>query len=73
MLDSKGKELTGFIYDNAGGFENGFAKVKIGDKLGLVNSSGKLVLSADYNNLGSVYKNSIVGIRASGVKMFPLR
>lgn len=73
LLDNKGKELTGFIYDNAGGFVNGFAKVKIGEMLGLVNSSGKLVLEVAYDNLGGFYKNSIVGIRSSGVKMFPLR
>jgi len=61
------------VYESVGNFENGFARVKLGDKLGLMNSSGKLVLQAGYNNLGSVFKNNLVGIRPAGVNVYSLR
>lgn len=73
LLDNKGTALTGFIYKDVADFDNGFAKVKVGDKIGLINKAGKLVLAADYSGLGSVYKNTMVGIKPAGVVMYSLK
>ncbi|HMI79962.1 MAG TPA: WG repeat-containing protein, partial [Ferruginibacter sp.] len=66
LLDNKGKALTDFIYQAAYDFDDGFARIISNDKVGLVNKAGKLVLPAEYKSLGSVYKNSILGIKPDG-------
>jgi len=73
LLDSKGNTITGFIYKDVGDFENGYAKVKVGDKIALINKMGKVVVPADYGSMGSVYKNSIIGIKSAGVVMYGLK
>jgi hypothetical protein len=67
LLDNKGKALTGFIYQGAYDFDEGFARVILNDKVGLVNHSGKLIIPAEYKSLGSVYKNCIPGIKPDGI------
>lgn len=63
LVDDKGKELTGFVYDAAYNFKNDFAQVKLKDKMGLVNKSGKLVLPAIYKSIGTVYKNTVICLK----------
>jgi hypothetical protein len=65
LLDNKGKALTEFIYQGAYDFTNGYAKVMLNDKVGVVNKAGKLIVPIEYKSLGSIYKNTIPGIRAA--------
>jgi hypothetical protein len=73
LLDNKGKPLTEFIYQAAYDFDDGFARVISNDKAGLVNKAGKLVLPAEYRSLGSVYKNTILGIKADGTSVVSIK
>jgi len=73
LLDNNGNAVTEFIYKEVGDFENGYAKVKAGDKIALINKSGKVVVPADYGSMGAVYKNSIIGIKPAGVVMYGLK
>jgi hypothetical protein len=73
LLDNKGKALTDFIYQAAYDFDDGFARVISNDKVGLVNKAGKLILPAEYKSLGSVYKNTILGIKPDGPIMISLK
>lgn len=73
LLDNKGNALTGFIYKDVADFDKGYAKVKMSDKIGLINKAGKVILAADYSGLGSVYKNTMVGIKPAGVVMYSLK
>ena len=73
LLDNKGKELTGFIYQAAYDFAGGFARVMINDKMGIVDNSGKLVLPIMFKSIGSVYKNTVIGIAPAGNTVFSLK
>ena len=65
LVDNKGKALTGFIYQGAYDFDNGFARVVLNDKTGVINKLGQLIVPAEYRSLGSVYKNTIIGIKVA--------
>ncbi|MBL7700995.1 MAG: WG repeat-containing protein [Ferruginibacter sp.] len=73
LLDNKGTALTEFIYEGAYDFKDGYAKVVLKDKAGLVNKAGKLIVPTEYKSLGSVYKNTIVGIRPPETIYFNLK
>ena len=63
LLDNKGNVLTEFIYQGAYDFTNGYARVMLNDKVGVVNKTGKLIVPIEYKSLGSIYKNTILGIK----------
>lgn len=63
LLDNKGNALTEFIYQGAYDFKDGYARVMLNDKVGVVNKAGKLIVPAEYKSLGTVYKNTILGVR----------
>ena len=63
LLDNKGNALTEFIYDGAYIFKDGYARVMLNDKAGVVDKAGKLIVPAEYKSLGSIYKNTILGIK----------
>ena len=73
LIDNKGKVLTEFIYQGAYDFQNGFARVVKDDKIGLVNKAGKLIIPAEYKSLGSVYKNTILGIKPGGTVFYSIK
>ena len=73
LLDNKGNALTEFIYQGAYDFTNGYARVMLNDKVGVVNKTGKLILPAEYKSLGSVYKNTILGIKSAETVFFSLK
>ena len=51
FLDLKGHERFGF-YDEVGGFVDGYSMVRRGDKYGIINERGKLILPIEYDNSG---------------------
>ena len=73
LLDNKGKALTEFIYQAAYEFDEGFARFVLNDKIGVVNKAGKLIVAAEYKSLGSVYKNTILGIKPAETVVYPLK
>lgn len=73
LLDNKGKALTEFIYQGAYDFDNGFARVVLNDKIGVVNKAGKLIVPAAYRSLGAVYKNTIIGIKPAEIMVYPIK
>ncbi|MBK8521424.1 MAG: WG repeat-containing protein [Chitinophagaceae bacterium] len=73
LLDNTGKALTDFMYDGALSFKNGYAVVMLDDKYGLINKAGKLVVPAEYKSLGSIYKNTMLGIRAAETVFYNLK
>lgn len=73
LLDKTGKAITEFIYDGAMSFKNGYAVVMLNDKYGIISKAGNLIVPAEYNSLGSIYKNTIPGIRAAETVFLSLR
>jgi hypothetical protein len=73
LLDNKGNTLTEFIYQGAYDFKDGYARVMLNDKVGVVNKAGKLIVPTEYKSLGSVYKNTILGIRPAETIYFSLK
>jgi hypothetical protein len=73
LLDNKGEPLTSFIYQGAYDFKDGYARVVLNDKIGLVNKAGKLVLPAEYQSLGSIYKGTILGIKPAEALFYNLK
>jgi hypothetical protein len=73
LLDNKGKALTEFIYQAAYDFKNGYARVMLNDKVGVVNKAGKLIVPAEYKSLGTIYKNIIPGIKPAETVFFSLK
>jgi hypothetical protein len=73
LLDNTGKALTEFIFDGATQFKNGYASVMMNAKYGVINKAGKLVIPAEYNSLGTVYKNTILGIRPAETVFYNLK
>ena len=67
------KALTEFIYQGAYDFSNGYARVMLNDKVGVVDKTGKLILPAEYKSLGSIYKNTILGIKPAETVFFNLK
>lgn len=73
LLDNKGKALTAFIYQGAYDFNNGFARIVLNDKIGIINKSGNLILPAEYKSLSSVYNNSVIGIKPAETIVYSLK
>jgi hypothetical protein len=73
LLDNKGKPLTEFIYQGAYDFTGGYARVMLNDKVGVVDKTGKLIVPIEYKSLGSVYKNTILGIKPAETVYFSLK
>ncbi len=51
-IDSTGKEITNFIYDEAFPFAGGYALVIIGKKEGLLDKSGKEIIPVSFDEIG---------------------
>lgn len=73
LLDNTGKAITEFIFDGANFFKNGYAVVMQNDKYGVINKAGKFVVPAEYKSLGSIYKNTIIGIRPAETVFYNLK
>lgn len=73
LIDNTGKELTPFIYETANEFKDGYAIAGFGGKVGLMDKNGKFVIPMEYSGLGSVYKNTIVGMHAGGEVKYSIR
>lgn len=73
LLDNKGSALTEFIYDGAYIFKDGYARVMLNDKAGVVDKAGKLIVPTEYISLGSIYKNTILGIKPSETVFLSLK
>jgi WG containing repeat len=73
LLDNTGKALTEFIYDGANYFKNGYSVVFLNDKYGLINKAGKFIVPAEYKSLGSIYKNTILGVKPAETVFLSLK
>ena len=73
LLDNKGKALTEFKYADGSDMKNGYAIIKQNGKAGLINKSGKVAVPAEYTQIGSVYQNTVVAIRAEGTLGYSLK
>ncbi len=73
LLDNKGNSLTEFIYQGAYDFKDGFARVVLNDKIGLVNKAGKMILPAEYKSLGTIYKGTILAIKPAETVFYNLK
>lgn len=73
LLDNKGNALTDFIYEGAYDFKDGYARVMLNDKIGVVNKAGKLIVPAEYKSLGTVYKNTILGVKPAETVFYNLK
>ena len=73
LLDNKGKALSEFIYQAAYDFEDGYAMVMLNDEVGVVNKAGKLIVPIEYKTLGSIYKNTILGIKPAETVVYPIK
>ena len=45
----------------------------LNDKVGVVNKAGKLIVPAEYKSLGSIYKNTILGIKPAKTVFLSLK
>jgi WG containing repeat len=60
----------GAIYDDADAFSEGMAAVKIGEKWGYINSAGKMIIPAQFNDARMFYRGyAEVSLGKSGVKV----
>ena len=46
-------------YDDAESFEDGLARVKIGDKWGYIDKTGEFVIPPKFNHVGSFHKTEL--------------
>lgn len=60
LADRAGRALNKAEYDAVWEFHGGFARVRSGDRYGLVDSTGALVLPVKYPFLGDAYKGLVV-------------
>jgi hypothetical protein len=51
-MDTTGKMVTGFVYDDADDMHDGIAKVRQGLHFGLINIQGQWILQPTYNSIG---------------------
>lgn len=73
LLNTAGKELTAFEYDGFFSFENGYCKTYKDNKIGLIDKTGKIVLSTEYTNIGQVYNNTVITIRNNGSTNYAIK
>jgi hypothetical protein len=73
VVDNSGKEITGFIYESANEFKDGYAAAGIGKKIGLIDKNGKFIVPMEYDNLGSVYKNTVIAMRAGSEVTYSIK
>ncbi len=52
FLNLKGEECCGW-YDEVSGFYDGYSWVRLGDKYGIINRKGKIILPIEYDNSGN--------------------
>ncbi|QKF83216.1 WG repeat-containing protein [Halarcobacter ebronensis] len=60
ITDLNGNIKLDIKFDSIGRYINGFAKVEVGDKYGLINKNFELVLEPIYEDIRTVIDNSIV-------------
>lgn len=73
LVDNTGKALTEFIFEGVNQFKNGYAVVMMNEKYGVINKAGRLVVPAEYNSLGTAYRNTILGIRPAETVFYNLK
>lgn len=73
-IDLSGEYLVEPMYDSADSFfENGFARVGQGEKLGVISSAGNLVLPVKYDSLSSIsYDRTVTATRDGESTIFRL-
>lgn len=70
FIDLQGKFIVEPTYDEVSAIVNGFARVRLGDKMGLINTAGKIVIDVEYedvvilgDNLFGFKQNGLYGIK----------
>ncbi|MGZ5189646.1 MAG: WG repeat-containing protein [Flavisolibacter sp.] len=56
-LDENGKEIISFKFDGADMFSDGLAAVFIGNKIGFIDKTGKLVIENVFTNIVTRFEN----------------
>lgn len=69
LVNSSNKVLTDFEYETGDKCKNGYIKVGIGNKLGLLDKNGKIVLPIIYDQIGTVYNNKVLLVRNAGINI----
>lgn len=60
-LSENGTEITEAIFNGGKGFmEEGFAAVRKGDKWGLINTQGKIVIPIEYQSIGEEFVDGVI-------------
>lgn len=65
FLDRTGQPLTPW-FDDAWAFQEGIAKVEVDGKFGFIDSSGKMVIEAEYSHASRYCENGIVFVERDG-------
>ena len=61
LIDSKGKELTGFDYNSISGYmDGGLFVVSKNKKSGVIDSTGKLILPMEYDRVSPAFNKNLV-------------
>lgn len=66
-IDKKGNNVTEFIYDRTESFEDGVGRVRLDDKYGAVNETGKEIIPMKYAFLGE-FRNGVAIFNEGGVR-----
>lgn len=67
LVDTLGKEITGFEYDQIGWFNGGFAEARKNGKKGLINLKGEAVTEFFYDDIFGLSSNSdYINIKING-------
>lgn len=69
FINTQGKVVIPFIYDNVGDFHNGLAKVTKNDKAGFINIQGKVVVPLIYDYAGD-FHDGLASVRKNGKEGF---
>ncbi|MCB0508912.1 MAG: WG repeat-containing protein [Bacteroidetes bacterium] len=72
MLVDK-KPVTDFKYDGFNNFKNGYSKVSINNKVGLVDRKGNEVIEPIYDKTSDAFKDNVLLINEAGNKIFSVQ
>jgi hypothetical protein len=64
-MDTTGKMVTDFIFDDADDLRNGLAKIRQGILFGLIDSTGTIILKPTYNNIGD-FNEGLAAVDVNG-------
>jgi hypothetical protein len=65
LIDKTGKEIVPPKYDNAGGFKEGLAKVKLNGKWGFIDKTGKVIVPPKYDDAWS-FSEGLAKVKLNG-------